>query len=501
MELVFQDSKLEYLSRILCETVSQEQTADVIIPDSYPDAERVVDAFGTLLIRSEECTAGSASVAGVVQAGVLFVGEQGQVQCVQAQIPFSVRREFPQEQENCTLQCRCVLRSVDARALNSRKLLVRVGISCTLCVYAPQSHLCYDITEPAENLQLRRVELPLQMPLGLGEKSFGLNEELELPNGKPAVSRLLKCLYRTQMLEQRVVGTKAVFKGELTVHALYESADETLHSHEWSVPFSQYAELERELDDCELQTLLCLTSAETEPDGQLDSRRLLTSVNLLAQCVASGTQKLRLIVDAFCTDAVLSPQFDEWKVSGVLDRQLLRETAVTECDEPAGSVVDAWLYPDDATKQRTGEQTEIEQPLNCNVLYYDPDGALHSKTLRPSVRLAVPLAENASCAVTEITGRELYCAAGSGGISLRVPVGVTVESSAVHPLRAVCGGEIAPLQQSPGERPSLLLRRTEGETELWDIAKDCRTSVRSIREANDLPGDTVPEHTLLLIPM
>ena len=100
MELVFQDSKLEYLSRILCETVSQEQTADVIIPDSYPDAERVVDAFGTLLIRSEECTAGSASVAGVVQAGVLFVSEQGQVQCVQAQIPFSVRREFPQEQEN-----------------------------------------------------------------------------------------------------------------------------------------------------------------------------------------------------------------------------------------------------------------------------------------------------------------------------------------------------------------------------------------------------------------
>ena len=111
MELVFQDSKLEYLSRILCETVAQEQTADVIIPDSFPDAERVVDAFGTLLIRSEECTAGSASVAGVVQAGVLFVSEQGQVQCVQAQIPFSVRREFAQEQESCTLQCRCVLRS------------------------------------------------------------------------------------------------------------------------------------------------------------------------------------------------------------------------------------------------------------------------------------------------------------------------------------------------------------------------------------------------------
>ena len=34
-----------------------------------------------------------------------------------------------------------------------------------------------------------------------------------------------------------------------------------------------------------------------------------------------------------------------------------------------------------------------------------------------------------------------------------------------------------------------------------EIAKDCRTSVRSIQEANDLKGTSVPENTLLLIPM
>ena len=64
MELVFQESRLDYLSRILCETVTQEQTAELIVPDSYPDADRVVDAFATALIRSEECTAGAAGVSG-----------------------------------------------------------------------------------------------------------------------------------------------------------------------------------------------------------------------------------------------------------------------------------------------------------------------------------------------------------------------------------------------------------------------------------------------------
>lgn len=501
MELVFQESKLNYLDRILYQSVTQEQTADLIIPDSYPDADRVVDAFGTLLVRSEECTAGSVSAAGVVQAGVLFVGEQGEIERVETQIPFSVRRELPGEQESCTMQCRCFLRSVDARLLNSRKLLVRVGIVCTLAVYAPREHSCYDIAEPSENLQLKRVELPLQMPRGLGEKSFVLNDELELPNSKPEVAKLLKCCYRTQLQEQRIVGSKAVFKGELTVHTLYQSGDDTLHTHDWSVPFSQYAELEQELDDCELQTMLTLTSAETEPDSQIDSRRLLVSVNLLAQCLATGMQKLCLIEDAFCTDAELTPKLDEWQLCGRLDSQSLRETAIAESDQPAGSVVDAWLYPDEATQQRMEEKMQLELPLACNVLYYDTEGKLQGKTMRPSVRMETELSENGVCAVTALDCGELFCAAGSGGLSLRVPVSATVECSAEHKLRAVCGGEITTLAADEPRRPGVILRRTTHEEDVWEIAKRCRTPVRTITEANALAGSVVPEHTLLLIPM
>ena len=58
MELVFQEKQLDYLGRVLDQTVTQELTAEVIVPDSCADADRVVDAFGTLLVRAEECTAG-----------------------------------------------------------------------------------------------------------------------------------------------------------------------------------------------------------------------------------------------------------------------------------------------------------------------------------------------------------------------------------------------------------------------------------------------------------
>ena len=59
MELVFQEKQLDYLGRVLDQTVTQELTAEVIVPDSCADADRVVDAFGTLLVRAASASSTS----------------------------------------------------------------------------------------------------------------------------------------------------------------------------------------------------------------------------------------------------------------------------------------------------------------------------------------------------------------------------------------------------------------------------------------------------------
>lgn len=499
MELVFREDNLEYLSKILCQTVIAEQTADVIVPDSLPDCERVVDAFGTLLVRSEECTAGAVSVSGTVQAGVLFVTDDGAIERLETQIPFSARKELPGGQEECRLQCRCTLRSVDARMLNSRKLLLRVGISCMLTVYAPTVCPMFDIPEPSPRLQLKRTRLPLRMPLGTGEKTFPLNEELELPGGKSAVARLLKCLCCARITEQKTVGSKAVFKGSLRVHALYADENDALLTHDWEIPFSQYAELERELDDCDLQTALSLTSFDVEPEGLSDCRRLFLSANVLAQCTALGQRELTLIEDAFCTDAELKPAWQETTLCGVLDRQTFRETATAEAEQTARTVVDAWMYPGEAETRRAEEKMCVEIPLSCNVMYYDSEGKLYGTTLRTGVSAETELSENGSCAVAELCAGEVLSGTG-GGAAVRMPLTITLESTAEHRLRCICGGEVEPLAAEQTRKPAVILRRTDSEEEIWEIAKHLRTSPESIMEANELNGPSVPANTMLLIP-
>lgn len=500
MELILQEQQLEFLSRRLGETILLEQTADVIVPDSYPDAERVVDAYGTLLLHSAECSGGSIYVSGSVQAGAIFVTEEGETECLKTTVPFSVRKELPAEKGECHLRCKCTLRSVDARPLNSRKLLLRVGIACCITAYGTQVQRLCAPEEPSENLQLRRMELPIQMPLALCEKSFPLNEELELPSEQPQVSRLLKCVGRLQVREQKIVGSKAVFKGTMLVHCLYTDRNEKLHRYDWEVPFSQYAEFGEDREGAELQTQLSFASFEVEPESHVECNRLFLSANLLAQCMAVGERRLPLVDDAYCTDALLAPRWEQWEMYGKLDSQSFRETVTAHSDEEVSSVVDVWAYCDEMQRERDGDTLCLRLPLHCYVLYYDGEGRLQGRCLHPALELETELHEGAECSLRTLDLGELHCSGGDG-LDLRLPVQVELDCWANHSLRTICGGEITELPAQQGRRPSVVLRRTDGEEEAWEIAKTCRVPLQDVLQANGLSTPVIPANTMLLIPV
>ena len=496
LELVFQETVTQYPDLILSEDREQEETVDLIIPDSYPDGAEVLQAFGTPLIYSMEVSGETAVVSGEVQGGVLYMGLEGQIRCVKARVPFAFRRELKEKGEDPRLSCSCTLLSADARLLNSRKLLLRAAVGCTLRVYGRKACCSYDMADPAPTLQLKRTELPLKLPLSLGEKRFSLQEELPVPQELPEPAHLLQTRYHLQVTEQKGVGDKAVFKGELQIRALWESEEEQLFSHSWSVPFSQYVAMDRDVEDCELTTELCLLSADAQPDGN----RLLCAVELCAQTAAIGTGKHILIEDAFCTDGNLEPEFAEQKLTACLDLQSFRESLELQNDKAVASILWAHAYPGRTLRRREGDRMIIEQGICCDVLYYDPEKQLGGCSLKGAVTLAIPLQENANCSVERIFCPEPFCAAGAAGLTVKLPVELSVRCYAEHRLRAVRGGEVTPLEEK-GKKPSLILRFTEEAEELWEIAKSCKTSEAAIREVNDLSGTVIPANTLLLIPM
>lgn len=500
MELVFQEQDLLLMEQQLADGMSQELTAELTASEQEPDVNRVVDSFGTLILRERLLSPGSISLSGGVRAGVLYVPEgETEPRLMEAYLPFNFHREAEAITADSKAIWQCRIKEVDARMLNSRKVLLRVGVSCDVTVYGPKHQPLYDLPQPPEGLCLQRVTVPMVLPLDVGEKAFVINDEVNLPDNAEPIDRVLKTLFRLEQGDSKVVGSKVLFKGTVHLHTLYRSMDGNLCVFDGELPFSQYVELSRDLDEQEAQVRLFLSGAEVEPDGQMECRRLLAALNLVAQTLVSGRQEVSYIEDAYDLTQNLEPQWKTMGLTGRLDSQQLRDTLSGTMLVPANRVLDVWAYPQDVLRQRNGDRVDLQYGVACNVVYYDETGILQGKIVHINQNQAIALAPNAECRPSCRLESAVTCQPGSEPL-LRCRMNLQVDSYARQEFRCLSGGKLVPARVE-GERPSLILRRVQPEESLWSIAKANRTTVERLMDANALTTENPPEGRMLLIPM
>ena len=156
MELIMQEWELRYLEGAFSQQIPIEETAELIVPDKCADGEAIVDAFGTLTVKEPRWEGEELHISGSVRGTVLLLTRDGQVQRVETTVPFSLMRQIPPEGDKGNVRFHCKLCSVEGKILNSRKLLLRVGILCDVQVFEEGEKKLHSMEEPDPTLQLRK---------------------------------------------------------------------------------------------------------------------------------------------------------------------------------------------------------------------------------------------------------------------------------------------------------------------------------------------------------
>ena len=179
MELTFHDAPLQYLQELAWDTVYQEETAEVIVPDSMPEGG-------------------------------------GELSRVEAYLPFTLRREIGEQEAGGSLLCDCWLRSLDARMLNSRKVLVRANPGFRILALCPKEQMLAQPDNLPEQIQLRQNTYTMLLPVCCGEKSFPINDELTLPESAPGVDKILKSTFSVA-IDDPIEYVRLMLTGEMQV--------------------------------------------------------------------------------------------------------------------------------------------------------------------------------------------------------------------------------------------------------------------------------------------
>ena len=496
MELEFHGKEYACKRISAVEVFYQEETAELILPDSSPDVQAVLRSSASACIRDRELRAGCYAVSGGFQTGVLFSTEAGnEPGLLEGWLPFrvSLSSDAISQDDFGTVEIR--IRSVDARILNSRKILARVSYAVRLTVYA-EHVLRSKIAESDDSVQLRCERTSGVFPVACAERECHLSENIDLPAFGAEVSRILRATPEIRISEQSIVDGKAVIRGAFLLHLLFCLENGQVGCHDLQFPLSQFAQLEEDCKDGTARTHVFITDFSMEQDDL----GWLMSASLVIQTVISKCIEIPMITDGYCVDRDFNAEYEKIVLQEPLDAPVSVKTMECVLGDGFGKMVDCEVWLDFPTCRRSDDSISVHSAAAIGALYYDDAGKLCGETVKCEGESAFALASDALCFADADLDMPSFAAAAVMGKRITCPVSFSARCFASREVGAMVRAELGETTVTKDDRPSLLVRRWNGG-ELWELAKECNTTVRSICSANDIGCEGAEYPSLLVIPL
>lgn len=497
LQLQFEKKEIPCLRTVKREVQSQEQTQEIRVSDGMPEIGKIIGTWGQVILRSKEWQEDGMIVSGGTMVWVQYMPEEGgQPQCVESWLPFQMRWSLPKTQHDGKILTQCILRSVDARSTSARKMMLRTNVSVLAWALENTSCEVYDPTDVPEDIQLKRMKYPVQLPSEAGEKAFALEEMLQLPPSVPKIEKILSYWLRPEIGEEKIMNDKVIFRGNAALHILYLADDGGQYAWDFDLPFTQYAELEKEYgEDGEVLLIPGVTALEVDREED----NLAVKIGLVCQYRISHRPVVEVTEDAYSTRRKVDPMRQELQLPGILDSKIQHLHVQSSMPLDAMRVTDVEFRPSPVRTDPTGENTAIEVSGQFHLFYYDMEGIPRSAVHKWEQKLTVPQDDGVSVDVLAFATGKSQGTFMSGSVQMVSEMKLVTEATSAGTIPVVTGLEIGEMESPDPARPSVILRKSCGKS-LWELAKETGSSVKAICETNGIQADP-EENQMLLIPV
>jgi hypothetical protein len=492
------------------QVLTQEETAETIVPDYCPDIARIIDTEGTVFLHSRELRDGRAEVAGTVRVTVLYTPEgEGGIRALDFTIPFSGETDGRAMTDCVCLQAETETEFLETRMLNPRKVFTHCKLVTRLTGYRKAPLCCCTDAEAAPELCLEKRQETQNTTLvtRITEKDFTFTDEIDLSPGKEGASEVLLSRTAAEVTETKIVGNKLILKGLFRVSLLCRTAAGQCRAAGGELPFSQIMEVEGAEENESVSVGLQFTGSDIQIGGagEQDGRQISVTLYVHAMALLRRQQTVTLLSDLYSTAYDVDYEVQPVQLTDYADTVTRRQTVreVLEIGVVAESVLAISVTCGSVSALREGgSSTTLRGVAVIRVLYTDEGGVPLMAERRVDVSCQLELPEDCRVAARACCPEEAQGSIGDRGIEVRFPVEFQAQVSTRKKKLCLSGAKLnndAPKDLS--KAPSLVLRSLGREETLWMLAKGYNTTMADILAANGLESEgDIPREKLLLIP-
>lgn len=504
MDFELQHNLVNCYEDILDTTIFQEETQEAIVPDACPDILRILDARAYACLTGKQVRDNLITVTGLVRTSVFYLpeGEAG-VRHLEIATPFTCQADAHGISNQGTVLAFPSVRWAEARALNPRKILLRVDLAVGIRVLQPNqmNFCCGAASDSSVGLHQLLSSETIDVISNVQEKPFTFTDAVDFNLSNNVRGEVLNIHGTPCCHESRLIGNKLIFKGAVELDVLLCAGTE-LKVVRQSMPYSQIMEVPGMGDNCSCEVRVALSDLSFQPDDSHANSGMLT-LELLAQAIVLERCSITLLSDLYSTSFAMETRMKTHTLRRFLEQDI-RTTPVRELLETTTmvrTVAHGWADLGEIHSAQEGEQVTVTVQVQVNVIYQDDAEQLQSIHKTISVCCAFDCAAGCTHQCWCSSPAELFVAPAAGGLEIRFSQDFHCAVSQACQISAIDSAQLGDERSKSDEsQPSIILRLAAPGERLWDIAKYYATTEEEIIQANELENGILPIGKMLLIP-
>ncbi|MCL5779697.1 MAG: DUF3794 domain-containing protein [Firmicutes bacterium] len=260
--------------RFSLEQVVGENTEQTIVrgtisvPEAKPAVDEILSTDTTTKLKKVEVIPNKVIVEGTLRLEVMYTAfkEDQSVHTFHAELDFTDFIEVEGARPGMNAEVDIVVE--DVSLTRDPKCAEDWDVAAVLQVTArvTETRDVNVLTECPQGFTCETERMNLQHVVGTGTKQVLIDEEFELPEGKPDVEKVIKCMCDVEITDTKIIKNKVLIDGEVDLECTYTAMkdDQSVHTLEETFKFNTFIEVEGAEQGMQVHVDAMVESCEVE---------------------------------------------------------------------------------------------------------------------------------------------------------------------------------------------------------------------------------------------
>lgn len=467
---------------------------DMIVPDIKPDILNTISTSGNICIYKKEVLDGKIRIDGKLNTYIVYLAdsEQDATRGLSGGIDFTQIIDFEQVASTMNLDDEIIIKSIECKVLNGRKVNIRAVLQIDAKVYSNENIEIINDVNNISDIQTLKSNLNINSLVGEGMSKAYAKDTLLIDN-IDNLAEILKTDVSIVNKDVKVSYNKVLAKAEACVKILYLTEDNRIKLIENNLPLMGFVDIANISEENLCDMKYKMKNLVVKPNS-IEEHSIYVEVEVELTCKVYETKVFNIIQDMYSPTQEL--EYTMKKINTMSNKQLIKQAcninesiAISEIN--GNPIYDVAVRPEITNQNIIGQKIMYEGEITLDFIFAsDNISKIDTKQCIVPFNFAVEipnLEANYSFHTSIDVAREDFVVDMNGNVNTNLTLEFNIDVSKTLQINIMDQIELNEVRNR--EIYSIIIYFVkEGDT-LWKIAKRFRSTVADIARVNNIEDE------------